>query len=287
MGILYGFASVFFMSTMPVINKFILQTTSPILGALVNSVVATVFFFAVALVTTKSIRIPFSKFSLTSGVFNGLGLIFLFMALEQIHPAIYGFLGRLSVIYAMILSAIFLKEKPDRAEIILGILAVGGALGSAIEDGNHLNLPGVLLAVASTLSFSAANLCLKFASNKNSNTHALAAMNLVSVILLTCFFAISSEHLRIPSAPFTWGLMILGALFGSCFGFWFYLQSIKMLTYSRANLLRATNPLFTAIVAYPFFGLNFSLMQIVSALILMVSIIAISIHERNKKAQNG
>lgn len=277
MGTLYGLASVFFMSSMPIINKFILQTTSPLLGALVNSIVSTIFFFIMALITTKSIRISFSKFSLTSGLFNGLGLIFLFMALEQIHPAIYGFLGRLSVIYAMILAVIFLGQKPDKAEIVLGIFAVLGALGSAVEDWNHLNINGLLLAVASTISFSVANLCLKFASNTNSDSHVLTAMNLISVVLLSSFLAISSEHLKIPSSLATWNLMIFGALIGSCFGFWLYLQSIKKLTYSRANLLRATGPFFTAIVAYPFFGFDFSPVQVASALILMISIIALSI----------
>lgn len=217
---------------------------------------------------------------MVGGVFNGLGLVFLFLSLQYLHPAIIGFVSRLGIVFAMVLSTFFLNQKPDRAEICLGCLALLGALGSAFDGSSNTSILGFLLALGSTLSFSISNLSFKFASRKYSTSKILSSSYLVSATMLFVFCAVSLKPIRYATDPRSWGFIFAGALFASCLGFWCYLESLKYLSFSRATLLRATGPLFTAVMSYPFFGLQFSGGQMISASILLSSIILLALHEK-------
>jgi len=282
MGLLYGLSSVIFMNAAPVMNKFILNSSSPIFAAFANASLSFVFFKIIDCWKSRSMRFHCSLHTLTGGIFNGLGLVFLFLALQYIHPAIVGFVGRLGIVFAMILSTFFLKQRPDGFEICLGGLALLGALGSAIHDSSTSSWLGFLYALGSTLSFSLSNLNFKFASHQYSSSEILSSSYFFSAIMLLIFCAISSEPLKYATDLRGWGSILMGSLFGSCLGFWCYLESLKFLSFSRATLLRATGPLFTALIAYPFFGFKFSSEQVASASLLFFAIILLSFREKRK-----
>lgn len=286
MGLLFGLSSVLFMNSGPVINKFILRSSSPIFSALINALLSFIFFKTIDCIKSRSLKFHISLNSLVGGIFNGFGLVLLFLALQHVHPAIIGFVGRLGIVFAMILATIFLNQRPDRAEICLGLVAILGAMGSVLHDGTDSSVFGFFLAVGSTLSFSVSNLCFKLAARRHSSAQILSSSYLVSAIMLFIFCTTSSEPVRYATDLKSWGLIIAGALFSSCLGFWCYLESLKYLTFSRATLLRATGPLFTVAMSYPFFGLQFSAGQITSASILLLSVILLALHEKSQGTKN-
>ncbi len=283
MGLFFGFLSILLMSSQPVVSKIIIPTTGAAFPALINAVFAMIFFAIINFYQTKSIKIPMSKPSIVSGFANGIGLALMFLAIQSLHPAIFGFVGRLGVVFMMVLSTLFLKQRPDKIEVGLGLVAVLGALGSAFSDFSSASFFGLLFALGSTFCFSISNLSLKFAADRASNSQVLTCTNLIASILLFIYFILNSKNFVLPSDLKIWLLMLVTALLGNCIGFWCYMKSLKYLTFSRATLIRTTSPLFTAAISIPFFGFNFSTSQVASAFVLLLSILILTEYERRKK----
>jgi drug/metabolite transporter (DMT)-like permease len=285
-GTLFSLLSVIFMSAAPILNKFTLVSVNPLFASLVNSIIGAAFFLSIYFVRENSKVPTISKHALLSGIFNALGLILMFFSLREMNPAVLGFLGRMSVVFAFILSALFLGKMPDKVEVALAIFTLLGALGSAIGDHNHQNILGVLFALGYILCFSLSNLCLKLGSEKKSNCEILGLMNLISAFFLGQFYVFFGDK-TLPAGSTSWLLLFVGALFGTCLGLWFYLKSLKIINFSRAAVIRLTGPLFTAAMAYPFFGLQLNFWQGTSAVVLLASIAFLAIHERRKVSANS
>lgn len=281
MGTLYGFVSVFLMSSVPVMNKFILTTISPIQGAFANAAISTLFFGIIGFSKTRSFKIKIDRYSAIAGVANAIGLVLVFSAIERIHPALAGLMGRLGIVFAMVLSVAFLGEKPEKVELVLAAIALLGAAGSALSEFNSASTVGLLMAMGSALSFNFSNLCLKLASHQGTNLNIMTLMNLISALVLACGFGLIPEQINLPHEINAWALIIFATLVGSCLGYWFYLISLRKITLSMASLIRATGPLFTAAFAYPFFGLNLNTGQALSASVLMASVIGLAVTNRN------
>lgn len=266
------------MSSVPVLNKFVVLAMPPLEGAMINSIFAAVFFLVVSRGRFLSLR--FSRYSLGAGALNTVGLGCLFLALVNMHPAVAGLVNRTGVVFAIIISATLLRQRPSRAEILLGGIAIVGAFGSAWRDLTSTSAESLCLALTSAASFAGSNFCLREAAKSESNVLVLARMNILSALLLGLVFASSSEPLQIPSDAFSWTLVLIAALLGSCLGFWFYLISLRQLSFSMAAILRSTGPFFTALIAYPFFGFDLNPIQIISALILIGAIIGLAVVSR-------
>lgn len=277
MGTLYGFISVLFMSSVPVMNKFVVMTISPLQGALANCLISTFFFGLVNRFMIGKAKIAFCSYSIKAGILNAIGLALLYMAIQRVHPVAVGVMGRLGIVFAMAMSGVFLRQKPAMSEIILGSIAILGAFISAWSDLQDPNANGLWMALASTASFTASNFCLKAAARKNSNLDVLTHMNFFSTLLLGAVLFLSQEHLHIPNTLSSWALIVGATLVGSCLGFWFLLLSLNSLSFSMATILRATGPLFTALIAYPFFGFDFNALQIGSALFIMLAIVGLAV----------
>lgn len=201
-------------------------------------------------------------YPLAAGFFNGIGLWTLYVALTQLHPATVGLVNRTGIVFAMILAFAFMNTRPAKSEIILGAIAIMGAFGAAGfkivgPDSRYL-----WFSFLSTLGFTCSQFCLKKATSKKSNFFILLQMNVWSGLTVLVLFLLSKESLHLPSTAISWSVLIAASLIGSCLGIWFYLISLKNLSFPMATILRATGPVFTKNMRWwcsPYYRQNLSL----------------------------
>lgn len=287
MAFLFGFMSVALMASVPVMNKLVVISMSPFAGALANSLISTSFFALVNFSKPAPSVERRDFYSMIAGVFNAIGLLCLYLALREVHPAVVGFINRSGIVFAMLLSFVFMNLRPTKMEVGLGAVALLGALGASGVGNIDAKSHALALAFTSTIGFTCSQYFLKMATQKHANVSILLRMNFWTMLVLLICFLFSSEVTLLPSTANAWAIMALASLVGSCLGFWFYLISLKTLSFSMATILRATGPLFTALISMPFFAFNLSVSQIVSGVVLIVAIIAMALRGRRPRATGG
>lgn len=273
MGYIYGFLSVLLMASGPVMSKFVVLSVSPLSGGLINCTVSSVFYALLYWPLAKYKRPSFCSRLMAAGALNAIGLLCLYFALLQVHPAIVGLMNRLGIVFAMLLSFAFMQLRPKRSEIVFGVIALVGAVGAVGLQVLGADFLGIGLALISMMAFTGSQFFLKQADGARGSYETLLQMNIWSSILIFAVILFWPHRLSWPEDAHGWGIVLASTLIGSCLGYLFYLKSLRQLTFSMATILRATSPIFTALIAIPFFGFNMNVWQTSSAAVLLLSIV--------------
>jgi transporter family protein len=131
--IIYALLSAIFASAVAILAKIGLKNVDSTLATAVRSVVMAVFLVSTALILNKA---PLLKtidgkmftFIVASGIAGALSWLFYFFALQNGPASAVSGIDRLSVVFVIILAALFLGEALTIKTAIGGLLIVAGAI---------------------------------------------------------------------------------------------------------------------------------------------------------------
>lgn len=284
-GVIIHLGSVMFMSCSLVLNKFALVSIGPYEAAVVNSLFALVFTVGINQRFRPSAAAEKGpqnwKLLLPMGLANGAGLVLLFYSLNEIGPISVGFIGRFYIVFAILIGIAFLKERYGALEYGLMALVVAGTFAFSWND-EKSELWGASAAILFTLLFAVSNTLAQRARQTSSAKSVLLTNNISAFVFASVyFFLVESGSLSFDLAAY--GYAVLSALLGSTIGLLLYYYGLLFLPFSKANIIRSLQPLFVAAIAFPFFPKTFTPLQVLSALVIFLSVIALSIVKTSRK----
>jgi len=278
-GVIIHLASVAFMSSSLVLNKFALERISPYEAAVINSLFALIFTIGINQKFKPAADQKKSsnnwKLLIPMGLANGVGLVLLFYSLNEIGPISVGFIGRFYIVFAIMISIIFLRERYGFAEYLLMGLVIAGTFAFSWND-EKSEVFGATAAILFTLLFAISNTLAQKARQSSSAKFVLLTNNVAAFAFASIYFLIvQSGQLSFDLSAY--GYAICSALLGSTIGLLLYYYGLLYLPFSKANIIRSLQPLFVAALAFPFFPKTFTAIQWLSALVIFFSIVALSI----------
>lgn len=149
-GLLLNLMSVAVMAVTPVMNKWSMNTLSPLAASFYNALVSLVLtFITIGATHTKLIWVK-SPVIWVLGLTNCLGIVLQYLSLFFLDPVSVGLIGRFYIVFAILLSVFLLHERFDRREIVpIGLCIAGTALVSDFS-GRMTDMLGLVCAFGYT-----------------------------------------------------------------------------------------------------------------------------------------
>lgn len=280
-GIIFNSVSVFLNAIVPLFSKWAMQSFKPLEVAFLICLLNVVFCYCWGLKKPLFDKPVALKSYLKIAAVNSVGIISLYTSLSYLDPVTFGFIGRFYVIFTTLISALVLKEGSSPKEILSIVVGVCGTFFLADKGAaNWASVIGVGFALLFTLSFAIANFQIKSASPALNPVGVLLFNNVFASVVLAAFILpdlkghqeilINYHHVASIVAASLFSFVSLSLLFAS----------YRHLSFRLTSLIRATNPLVSAVVAIPFFPVTLSRGNWFGAFLLFVSIVVLGIHER-------
>lgn len=281
-GIFLSILSVLLMTTAPVLNKFAVQYSTSISAALQNMFFGIILsFFIMKIRRQKLSRLKNKSIFLIAGL-NAAGMICLYSSIKLLNPVTMGLIGRFYIIFALIFSVVFLKEHITKLESLFMGTAVMGVFFFIFKSLDINSIWGMIFAFAYALLFALCNMLVKIKIKELDSSNILFFNNLISffIILITMvLFSKDSFSIDVRAT----GYIFLSSLLSNCLGMICFYESLKYLDFGKSNIIRSFSPIMVFIWSLPFFPLKLSFLNVSGAIIIILSLGALSLLHKKLK----
>ncbi|HOU14872.1 MAG TPA: DMT family transporter [Anaerolineae bacterium] len=207
-----------------------------------------------------------------------------------------------SAAFTALLGWQLLKERLDAVKWLAIALSLGGcALVSGVfaQTALRLSVSGVLVGMASGLSYAAYSLMGRSAAQRGLNPWTTLCYTFGFAMLFLCGFNLLPETVMpggaasladffwLGQAWAGWGVLFLLAAGPTVAGFGLYNVSLSYLPSSVVNLLATSEPVFTAVSAYFLLGEQLNGMQIAGSLLILSGVVALRLYDGWLANRNG
>ncbi len=175
------------------------------------------------------------------GAAAGVGTILLYAALRTLDASFAAFVARFQPVMAILLGAVFLRERlraielaPLVAMLAGGLLSVWGHWTTAGE--------GVLVILASFACFAVQHLLAKLESHRVSAEVQMLYRSVMVTAVMTAWAAASGEW-RFDAGAEYWAVAIVGAVVSSCLGNMLVFAAFRWWSLSRVVMVTMVQPL--------------------------------------------
>ncbi|WP_349410044.1 DMT family transporter [Pseudalkalibacillus sp. SCS-8] len=284
-GYLLNALSVLMMAIGPLLSKFGLLHISPAKAAVINTATIIIASYLWGVFSRKRVRFYVEKEIIWLALFNSLGVIFLFISMDLLSPVEVGFLGRFYTVFAVFLSVFILGEKMPKGEGSFIVLAILGAFLFVNKGGvSETSIMGSIFALLYTFFFALTNVFIKktVSGEKNSNS-ILFTNNCVTMLFVLIYSVIVGELFNTQHQVEGVLLIVLSSILTGFLGTILLYEALKYLRFSIANVSRAMSPILLAAMSYPFFPVELTLLNLIGAGLLVISILLLSIGDQQKE----
>ncbi|MRH41696.1 EamA family transporter [Aquibacillus halophilus] len=284
-GYTYNFLSVLMMAVGPLLSKFGLLHISPSKAAVINTIAIIFASFLWGKLTKRTVTFHFEKEIILLALFNSLGVIFLFVSMNLLSPVQVGFLGRFYTVFAVILSVLLLGERMTKKEISFIILAILGAFMFVNKGGiGNATLLGSIFALVYTFFFALTNIFIKKTLSKDKSSNSiLFTNNFITLIFVMVYAVIFGDLFDSNYSVEGVSFIILSSVITGFIGTILLYEALKYLRFSIANVTRAFSPILLAIISFPFFPIELTILNITGAILLLLSILLLSLGDNKKR----
>lgn len=217
----------------------------------------------------KSLR-PYFGPILLMGFLNGLANLLLFFAINLGDPTVAAFFSRSVTVYSVLLGVFVLSERLSQRQWVGVILTIIGAGVMTFRSGEVVLMMLAILLVSNfllALSWMIAKQYIQAVPSVVLST----ARTLIMTIMLGGI-SLTAGELAWPT-PITWVWVIGGAFLGPFISYIFFYRSLIHLELSKAEVIRASSPLFVAIYGLLLFGTIMTFQQFIGGFILLGGIV--------------
>ena len=237
-----------------VVTKLVMEELNPISTGLYTFLFSLAGSFAIVrIVMKKRWSESFRKYWKTMtvyGLIHGTGAIIFFFSLNLVGPNVFSFLLRFILIFTIILSVLFLKERFNKFEAVGMLIAIAGAL-IMTYTAEKTFLVSALLVILLAAFISISSLITKL------NVHRIDPMVINHIRIIMSFVllfmaAFSTSSLQVPSSGAVVLLAITGVL--AAIGIGLSFKAMKLIDLSKISTMRAMDPF--VVICFSFFLLS-------------------------------
>ena len=222
------------------------------------SILATRFllaFIILCLVFFKKIR-ECTKQSFVSGVMLGLlytiCMIFEMYGLRLIDSGVSSLIENMAILLVPLYVSILTKTLPKIKTIICALLALAGvAFLSLTQIQSNKGGLGIILMICAALTYAVCILFTEKAAQKCAPV-TIGIFQLGTMGFLSLLISLATKSFAMPSGQNQWILILVLAVFCSCFGFTFQPLGQKFVPAESAAVLTVINPLTASIMGIIF-----------------------------------
>jgi drug/metabolite transporter (DMT)-like permease len=270
-GFLLNSLSLLLVAVASVLNAFaagrIGATEATIAGTLAVAVVA----LGTAPRPVQALRQALDPLVLGAGALEGLAALLFFEGLAQLGPVPLALLGALSPVFATLLAVIVLGERLTRRQAAAGLAAVAGALLFSWREGAPPATAGLALAAASMLAYAGSSLLSALSLRARSPAELLPGIKLGALVACLAAGLVGGRLGAGPSEPGALALVVVAALLGGLVGHRLFLEALRHDGLATSSAVRAAGPVATAAVAWPFFPLALTPVNLAGGAVLLAA----------------
>lgn len=269
----YQFLSVFLNASSILLAKFSFGWVSENAFLMIYAVT----FMLLALIHARMsdmVRYLTTRNGIATAVLNTLGTWCFYMGLEKLTPSTHSFIARSYIIFGMIISVLWFREKLTNAKVLVLVTCITGvALSSLPDTEGTVTLQAVIFTLLSSLLF-ALNYAVLI--KKTQDIHPCVPLGVNGLFLFAlAIFLSAGQGQKIFN-----GLDVLGTtcsvlsaafIFYSMFS---YIKTAGSVDFHVATALRALSPVVVTLISLPFYGYQFGQFKLTGELLVIVSIIA-------------
>ncbi|MHC0449331.1 MAG: DMT family transporter [Candidatus Lariskella arthropodorum] len=213
-------------------------------------------------------------------IINALSELFWFVSLAGLPPITFSLLSRTKVVFAFFLSISIFKDKVKYLDIFLVLLIILGSIMFIIHDDNKLKFDTlyVLAALSSSFLYAVTYALAKLMHAQISVYSTLFFNSIASLIILSIFFACYEDSIKLTPGIKQYAMIILSSLF-FLLSTALLLKGVHMIPFWQSGIFRALTPLILAAISLPFFDENFSIVNILGAFIILISLLLINLRK--------
>ena len=184
-----------------------------------------------------------------------------------------------SPVFVMMFSAMFLGEKLTPVKLIsLAGVFFGCGLVAGIIGGMKYDLVGLLIGLASGITFCAYNVIVKIEMRKGYNPSTVTIYCYIVMTILAFIVAPPTKSIPIINDN-SWWLLAAFAVFGVCTSglpYFLYTLSLKNLPAGTASCLGVVEPLAATLYSVLFLGEKLGLVHIIGMILIIGSVVLLS-----------
>lgn len=207
--------------------------------------------------------------------FGTLGIILNFYAIDKLVLSDANMLNKLSPFFVIIFSALFLKEKVNKNQIIAIIIAFIGAL-FIIKPELNLDILPALIGVSGAIFAASAYTCLRSLGGREHGATVVFYFSLFSIVVLMPFMIVTYEPMSLTQFIY----LLLAGVFATVgqFGItWAY----KYAPAKEISIFDYSNIIFSAIISIVMFNVFPDKLSILGYLIIFSSSFYMFIYNKN------
>lgn len=209
-----------------------------------------------------------------------LGILFNFYAIDNLILSDSNMLNKISPFFVIIFSAIILKERVNKAQIIAVIVAFSGAL-FIIRPSFNIDIIPYLAGILGAVFAAGAYTCLRYLGNKENHYTIVFYFSLFSTIVISPFVLFNFQRMSFIQLIY----MLLAGVFASIGQFGVTL-AYKYAPAKEISIFDYTNIIFAAVLGFFLFGNVPDKLSIIGYLTIFGSAYYIFIQNKKKTESN-
>ena len=233
----------------------------------------------------KSANFATLKECLPISVLNNIGVVCLFYSMSKLSPMSLSLLSRLYIVFALIFSVIFFKEKFSRAQLLLIMFSVVGCVLFTLRNESlKFNSLYVAICLVSSFCFALGSAITKARESQVAPNIVFFYNNLFGIIPLAIYFL----SMEATFSPITYNNLAALIISVSCFfgSMMCFFHGLEYIGFGKANTLRSFSPVILTMISFPFFPEKLTSTNIIGAVIIVASIACLTLVD-NKEIEKS
>lgn len=187
-------------------------------------------------------------------------------------------------VFVVLFAPLVLPEKITARKLTAVGLCLGGIGLLAGDQGDHVSAVGVLLMLAAIIIFAVYTVFFKKVTPRYGALSVTAFAGLSGGLLILPI-ALAIEGFPIPSyTPADWAGIVYLALFGTAFGYFFYIYGLGHVEAGAGSMAFFLKPFLAAVLAAAVLGEHLSAVEVGGGVLILSGMATALLHRSSKKA---
>lgn len=196
-----------------------------------------------------------------------------YLSIAYIDPGTASMLGKTGIVFSLLLSVLWLRERLSRVQVIGAVVAVTGAVTISFHPG-AVTQWGALLILTSTF-FYALHAAIVKRYGDDMNFLDFFVFRLLSTTIFLFFFALGGGHLHWPNSE-TWLLLLLAGTVDVVISRTLYYKTLRLFPMSIHTIILMLSPVVAIAVSLLLFGEFPGVQDLIGGALVLIGVFVVN-----------